>query len=123
MKNKIIKVSNDKELLSFFRKLWLYKLQKNTLFILEEDIFELNKIIAALNIKNRKKRIEFVYDESCFEVDNCFKNKNICGFINNQCYTQRGTNKYNGCCRICRYQSSKGCTTSNFVVNYFFAQR
>ena len=38
MKNKIIKVSNDKELI----KLWLYKLQKNTLFILEEDIFGLN---------------------------------------------------------------------------------
>lgn len=59
MKNKIIKVNNDKELISFFRKLWLYKLQKNTLFILEEDIFGLNKIITALNIKNRKKRIEF----------------------------------------------------------------
>ena len=38
MKNKIIKVSNDKELI----KLWLYKLQKNTLFILEKDIFGLN---------------------------------------------------------------------------------
>ncbi len=42
MKNKIIKVSNDKELIIFFRILWLYKLQKNTLFILEKGIFGLN---------------------------------------------------------------------------------
>ena len=98
MKNKIIKVSNDKELIIFFRILWLYKLQKNTLFILEKDIFGLNKIIASLNIKNGKKRIEFVYDEVCFEADNYFKNKNICDFRNNQCYTQRGTSKCNGCC-------------------------
>ena len=118
------KVINDKPALDkFYRKLFFYKsfIFKKTTFTVETKYEQLKPIIKALNIKKRKDRITYIYDEACRQIDNHYKNKNICGFKNNKCYVQQklqnGT--INGCCRMCLYQSTKGCTTKNLTCKLF----
>lgn len=78
-------------------------------------------VVKALNIKNRKKRITFIYDSTCNYIDNFYNNENICGFKNCQCYIQRKNDKNlkYGCCRKCLYKSDKGCTTKNIACKLF----
>lgn len=78
-------------------------------------------IVNALNIKNRKKRITYIYDSTCKYIDDFYNNENICGFKNCQCYVQKEKNnnlKY-GCCRRCIYKSDDGCTTKNLACKLF----
>ena len=75
--------------------------------------------IEALNIKNRKKRITFIYDKCCELIDQKNSKRNICGFNCNKCYT----GVTNGCCRMCMYQSDKGCTTSNLTCKLFYCNK
>ena len=88
---------------------------------METSFEEVKPIINALNIKKRKPRIIYIYDEACNQIDKHYQNKNICGFKNNKCYVQQklqnGT--INGCCRMCLYQSTKGCTTKNLTCKLF----
>ena len=79
----------------------------------EQDLI----IVNALNIKNRRKRIAYVYDATCDYIDNFYQGKNICGFKNCQCYVQRARKEglTNGCCRVCLYQTDKGCPTKNLA--------
>ena len=108
-------------LIKDFKYLTLYK---SILFKFKK--FETNSnnpqdiiIVNALNIKNRKKRITYIYDSTCKYIDDFYKNKNICGFKKCKCYTQRHNNYINGCCRKCIYISSKGCTTNNLACKLF----
>jgi len=80
-----------------------------------------NIIINALNIKNRKKRITYIYDATCKFIDDFYNDKNICGFKDCQCYVQQEKNnnlKY-GCCRKCLYKTDKGCPTKNLACKLF----
>ena len=118
------KVINDKQALDkFYRKLFFYKsfIFKKTTFTVETKYEQLKPIIKALNIKKRKDRITYIYDEACRQIDNHYKNKNICGFKNNKCYVQQKLNNgtINGCCRMCKYQSEKGCQTINLTCKLF----
>ena len=121
--NKIIKIKDQTALDKFYRKLFFYKSFwfKPFTFILDSNYDEVKPIIKALNIKKRKDKITYIYDEACHQIDNHYHNKNICGFKNNKCYVQQklqnGT--INGCCRMCRYQSNKGCTTKNLTCKLF----
>lgn len=121
--NKLIKINNQTALDKFYRKLFFYKsfIFKKTKFTVETNYEEVKPIINALNIKKRKPRIAYIYDEACKQIDNHYKNKNICGFKDNKCYVQQklqnGT--INGCCRMCLYQSTKGCTTKNLTCKLF----
>ncbi len=125
MRSKKIIINNGKDYIHFLRRLPFYKsiFYFHTSFVLENntDIENINFIIQGLNIKRRKKRIEYVYDTSCQIIDEKVKGINICGFQNGKCYVQRkkknGT--CNGCCRKCLYQSNKGCTTKNFACKLF----
>ena len=72
-------------------------------------------IINALNIKKRKKKITYIYDETCKYIDEFYGNKNICGFKNCKCYA----NLKNGCCRKCLYKTDKGCSTKNLACKLF----
>lgn len=120
---KVVKVKDKTALDKFYRKLFFYKRfwYKKTKFILDSNFEELKPIVEALNIKNRKQRITYIYDTACQQIDNHYQNKNICGFKNNKCYVQQklqnGT--INGCCRCCMYQSPKGCTTKNLTCKLF----
>ena len=121
--NKLIKINNQTALDKFYRKLFFYKsfIFKKTKFTVETNFEEVKPIINALNIKKRKPRIIYIYDEACNQIDKHYQNKNICGFKNNKCYVQQklqnGT--INGCCRMCLYQSTKGCTTKNLTCKLF----
>ena len=81
----------------------------------------LEECINGLNIKNRYKRITYVYDTACSIIDSNTKGLNVCGFKNNKCYIQQKQNngKCNGCCRLCKYQNSNGCPTKNLACKLF----
>ena len=79
-------------------------------------------IEEAKKIKNRYKRLEYIYDNSCKKIDNLHKGENICDFKCNQCKIQQlsKTKEINGCCRTCRLQSKNGCTSSNLTCKLFY---
>ena len=124
MKRKKISINNNKDLKKFYRRLFIYKsvIYKNTLF--SSSCSKIKDIVKALNIKNRKDRITFIYDSACFYADDYMKkqNPNFCGFENGRCHIQKysGCIYKNGCCRNCYYQSDKGCRTSNLICKFFF---
>ena len=113
---------NNKE--DFYRKLYFYKsiFYRNTEFCSNINDEELQSIIKALNIKQKRDRIEFIYDYCCDKVDEFYKEKDLCLFNNNKCINQQKENCVykNGCCRICLYQSKKGCTTKNLSCKLFY---
>ena len=124
--DKKIVIKTKKDLNSFYKRLWLYRsfLYRNVTFILDEDKYNISNFIDCLNIKNRRKRIEDIYDSACEEIDSFYEGKNICGFKDDQCYVQRKlkNNKFNGCCRMCIYLRNKGCSTKNLTCKLFFCE-
>lgn len=125
MKAKIITINNYNDYNKFLKKINIYKsiLYYNTLFEVKNNINEKNieYITNALNMKNHTKRIEYVYDQSCKLIDEKNKDINICGFENGKCWVQRKikNGKCNGCCRMCIYQTSNGCSTKNLSCKLF----
>ena len=116
------KFINDKN--NFYSKLFLYKtfLYRHVIFKSEIEDEELQKIIEALNIKNKWQRIEFIYDYSCNKLDQFYEGKNICQFKDGQCiaHQREGCTFKNGCCRLCLYQSDRGCTSANISCKLFY---
>ena len=111
-----MKINDKKKLL---RYLWFYK---HLFFVkYETDNPELLSFIHALNIKSRYKRIDYVYDEICNEIDQYYSSCSLCNFKNGKCvsYRTQNLNYINGCCRKCLYQSDKGCTTKNIACKLF----
>lgn len=117
-------INNEKQ---FYKRLFLYKtlLYKNVNFKSDIDNEELQAIVTALNIKKRFKRIEYIYDYCCNRIDKFYEGKNLCQFQDDKCILHRVPNcKYkNGCCRICKHQSSKGCTTRNLSCKLFYCDK
>ena len=75
-----IKIETEKDLRKFYRRIPLYRsiLYNRVTFELNNDTYHITPIIKALNIKNRKKRIEYIYDEAIKTIDDYYKNvKNI----------------------------------------------
>lgn len=116
-----LKLDNNKQIKKFYRLLSLYKsiIFKFVKFKTSNSDKNINLIIEALNIKNRKERITFVYDEACKLIDNQVNGKNICGFENCKCYTQRNNSYKYGCFRMCRYKTNSGCSTKNLACKLF----
>ena len=125
MRSKTILINNSNDYNNFLSKINIYKsiLYCNTLFVVKNNINNkmIDYIINALNIKNRKKRIVYIYDSSSELIDDNTKNINICGFKNDKCYVQRKikNGKCNGCCRMCIYQTKDGCPTKNIACKLF----
>lgn len=117
-----LKLENDKQIKKFYNLLPLYKsiLFKKVKFEIESNDEQTNIIVKGLNIKNRKQRIAFIYDESCKLIDKNTKGKNICGFKNCKCYSQKNNNYTYGCCRMCRYKTNRGCPTKNLACKLFY---
>ena len=95
------------------RKLFLYRsiLFHFTIFKTDSKDEEIIETIEALNIKNRYKRIYYVVDHLCDEIDNLSDGCNQCNFINGKCICHRKLKRdyINGCCRKCLHQTSSGC--------------
>lgn len=125
MRSKTILINNYSDYNKFLKKLNIYKsiLYYNTLFVVKNNTNDnmIDYIVNALNIKNRKKRITYIYDNSCKLIDDNNKNINICGFKDDKCYVQRKLKKEkcNGCCRKCLYQTNEGCPTKNLACKLF----
>lgn len=125
MRNKIIKLNSEDDIKKFDKKIWLYRsfLYKRTHFVLDDNCKDADyiNIIEALNIKSRIKRITYVYDTACNQIDDYNQKNHICcNFKNGQCDGHRGTKHYNGCCRVCMYQSTSGCKTKNLSCKLYF---
>lgn len=86
---------------------------------------EIQGIIEALNIKNKWKRTEYMYDFLCELLDDYYEGKNMCYFCDNKCLAQQfeGSTYENGCCRLCKYQSQAGCTTSNLTCKLYYCEK
>ena len=125
MKRKTIVIESKEDYTKFIKRIILYKsiLYINTEFQVERKQIndKLQQMINGLNIKNRYKRITYVYDTACSIIDSNTKGLNVCGFKNNKCYIQQKQNngKCNGCCRLCKYQNSNGCPTKNLACKLF----
>ncbi len=125
MKRKTIVIKSKEDYTKFIKRIVLYKsiLYINTEFQVERNQIndKLQQIINGLNIKNRYKRITYVYDTACSIIDSNTKGLNVCGFKNNKCYIQQKQNngKCNGCCRLCKYQNSNRCPTKNLACKLF----
>ena len=125
MKRKTIVIESKEDYTKFIKRIILYKsiLYINTEFQVKgcQVNDKIQQMINGLNIKNRYKRITYVYDTACSIIDSNTKDLNVCGFKNNKCYIQQKQNngKCNGCCRLCKYQNSNGCSTKNLACKLF----
>jgi hypothetical protein len=120
MKKKIIVINNKEDLNKFYDNIKYYRSFFYRFTEFQSDYKDIETIINALNIKNRFKRIRYVYDESCKYIDNFYKGKNMCNF------NKKGmcrTNTINGCCRKCYHRSDKGCTTRNLTCKLFYCNK
>ena len=81
----------------------------------------LKTIVDALNIKKRKQRIEYVYDEAIKYINNYYSD-DLCKFENNKCIVQRNSKKdiINGCCKLCPLVTDKGCPSSNLACKLIY---
>lgn len=130
---KEIVVSNKEKLFKKIKyyKTFLYNRVEFVSNIADEEIDsdieknEIQGIIKALNIKNKGKRVEFIYDYLCEMLDNYYDGKNICEFCDNKCLAQQfeGSTYKNGCCRLCKYQSSTGCTSANLTCKLYYCEK
>lgn len=102
-----------------FKYLWFYKMLPCRFTSNDKSISE---FIYALNIKNRYKRIKYIVDNGITIIDNYYKDKNGCKFINDKCICHRVRNlKYiNGCCRKCKYFKDRSCSTLNVACKLFY---
>ena len=112
---KSIVINNEKDYKRLLSKLKYYKYYKFTNFnivnnIKNKDIDIINK---ALNIKSRRKRIIFIYDELVKYLNEYYK-EDLCKFENDKCFVQRQSNNKFGCCADCSLvKSGIGCPSSN----------
>ena len=127
MKKIIININNNQDYNKFTKKIKLYKsiFYYNTNFIVNNNINDktVDIIINALNIKKRKKRIEYIYYSCCDYLDNNIDYKKICNFKNNKCFVQRknNSNHCGGCCIGCPLLN-KGCLTKNLSCKLLYCR-
>ena len=86
--------------------------------------------IEAFNIKDKYRRIEYIYEYLLDYIDNDMKKNNYCKFIGNQCIANRkgySTHNCNGCCYIlkqglCKYLTEKGCQNPNISCKLYMCK-
>ncbi len=129
-----ISINNYNDLNSFYKKLRLYKIiYRNKVLklnigkdIKENDKEELLMCEHAFNIKDKNKRLEYVYDTICDYHDKLYINTNICEFDKDgRCLCQREYHhpaKTNGCCGLCTYLGKNGCTIKSIACKSHFCR-
>lgn len=112
-----IKVNNTK-------LLFLYRTFLFHFFIFETDVDDMKTIVKSLNIKNRKERIVYIFDET-INILNKYYSKDLCQFIDGKCIVQRekNINRFNGCCRLCPIVTDKGCPSVNITCKLIYCKR
>lgn len=103
--------------------LFLYRLSIFKLFTFKTNNKELKNIVNALNIKKRKERIKYVYDEA-IKIINIYYSDDLCKFKDNKCIAQRKNNSktISGCCRTCPILTDKGCPSVNITCKLLYCK-
>lgn len=106
------------------RLLFIYRTFLFHFCVFDTDNDELQNIVKALNIKNRKKRIIFVFDET-INVLNKYYVEDLCQFKDGKCIVQRekNINRVNGCCRLCPIVTDRGCPSVNITCKLIYCKR
>ncbi len=101
--------------------LWLYRSIFFKIFKFTTKNKKLNKVVKALNIKSRKKRIIYIYQELSKEIDKYYS-MDLCDFKDNKCVAQRQNKSkhINGCCRMCLHRTGGKCPTNNIACKMFY---
>ena len=85
---------------------------------------EYEVFINALKIRNRKKRIVYLYEQACRRVDDYNSKRGVvCSFTDNRCSDNPQKGKVNGCCCHCIYQTAKGCPSENLTCKLYFCDK
>lgn len=84
---------------------------------------ELKEVVHALNIKKRRERITYVFDEA-IRVLNKYYDKDLCQFIDGKCIAQRMNNSpyVNGCCKRCPLVTDRGCPSVNITCKLIYCK-
>lgn len=123
MKKLVIK--NEKDFKKFCYLIWFYKHLK-TKFTLDNTYNihqdELKKIIELLNIKDKQKRLDLIYDYICGLIDKEYILTNFCEFKNDQCLCQRIKHnpRINGCCQDCENLKNGNCSIKAITCKLYF---
>ena len=112
----LIETDNVNEIYKKYKKYKTF-IYKNTEFIYNGENQEIKDIIEVLNKKTRLQRIAYIYDKSCEQIDKKFEGENICEF---KVQRKHNLKEKNGCCRVCRLQTSTGCPSKNLTCKLFF---
>lgn len=101
------------------------KLYNKEIETTDKELKQISLLIEALNIKDKKKRLEFVYDKACDLLDNDFYGCNLCEFKNGKCMHDRKINSLGGgcCCnhdksRACKHLTNIGCSTKCLACKF-----
>ena len=80
-------------------------------------------IVKALNIKSKKERLEYVYDEAIKYINEYYSD-DLCQFKNQQCIAQRkqGGKEINGCCKKCSLVTNIGCPSVNLSCKLIYCK-
>ena len=118
MKTIIIDENNLSNIKNIIKK---YKNNNNIKMVLNCDTNdEYKSIVYCFNIKDKRKRMSYIYDYLCDYIDNDMKEKNYCDFVDGKCIANRlGYSLYkdNGCCysrgKLCTKLVNGCCTNKN----------
>ena len=112
-----------KIMLKSTKLLFLYRTIFFRMAKFETNDNKLRNVVNALNIKNKKNRIMYVYDEAIKEINNYYS-EDLCKFIDGRCIVQRLSNSehVNGCCFRCPIVTDKGCPSSNFACKLIYCK-
>lgn len=127
----IYELNSGKDINKFYKKLsFLIKFRKSKKLKLKIgkninkiNTDELKSIEKAFNIKDKDKRLKFVFEEICNYIDTFYVNRNFCEFKNGKCVCQREKRAKtftNGCCGTCEYLGIDGCTIKSLACKIFF---
>lgn len=120
-----ISIQNFKDINRFMRRLPFYRsfLGRFMFFEVRDSYLPITTIVHALNIKNGKQRVTYLYDTLCMLVDKFYQDKNYCQFCHNQCFIQQKIERFeNGCCRRCIHLIDHRCSTQNLTCKIFQCQ-
>ena len=103
--------------------IFLYRILRLTGFKFYTNNKEYKEIVKALNIKDKRKRLEYIYDEAIRYV-NKYYSDDLCKFENDQCIAQRknGGNEINGCCKKCHLVTDNGCPSVNLPCKLIYCK-
>ena len=112
--NKVETLRQIKEYLRKDQK-YIIKLKNNRNSI--NDSKQIEEVVKAFNIKDKRKRYNYIYDTVCTYLDEKFQKENICDFKNSKCIAVREGGNFENNCGWCYGPKSGKC--KNQINNKF----